>query len=806
MSSTTRAGRHFLATAHRPILVAALGAFALIAVAAPATAGAVQPKVTGHATTEAPATTTKAASAHVVASVDGPGNDFPASNWRADIGKVAFSSPTIAEIDNQRVLVIGSLTGYVYVMNAANGDELPGWPKPVDIVAGHPTAVDSSPAVAYLDGPTKPPTIIVGAGSLFVPNQEGGVEAFWASGAVRFIFHTKATFNEWGSAGGGAYDNSVFASPAVGDIRGDGQLDIVFGSYDHYIYALQPDGQEVPGFPMNNTDTIWSSPALFDVTGTGKDDIYTGADATGLDGCHGGWLYDIRYVDGAPRIVWRDCRPQAFWSSPAIGVINDTGRAAVVIGTSWDTAYTSHDASNLVYAFYAATGLAVPGWPVHTNGPTFGSPAIGSLNGSSQEDVVDSSCAHCAGTPGPQEGTVEAWTGTGQHLWTATLNQYEVLGSPVLVDLTHSGGNDVVIGNTYGMYLLSGRTGGFIYGTGLVRAPYSNSPKPLAFTCAVENSAAVTDVPGQGWRLFDACGGPDATGYVYSYPFAVAPADPPAWPEFRMDATHDGDDPPAAPETTPGCKAPSASAGYRFIAGDGGVFNFAGLPYCGSTAAVALSTPVIGLAATHDDGGYWVATADGCVYAFGNAAWYGSMEGQPVAGSIVSLVAAPNGLGYYLLSSTGKIYPFGDVPFWGDASGMAIASPFVTMVIDPVTQGYWLVEANGNVYAWNAPNHGGLANIRLTAPIVGMSANPTGTGYWMVASDGGIFAFGGVHFLGSMGGHHLNQPIVGMATNPDTGGYWLVARDGGIFSYDAPFYGSTGGIRLNQPIVGMSTT
>jgi hypothetical protein len=555
---------------------------------------------------------------------------------------------------------------------------------------------------------------------------------------------------------------------------------------------------------MNNTDTIWSSPALFDVTGTGKDDIYTGADATGLDGCHGGWLYDIRYVDGGPRIVWRICKPQAFWSSPAIGYINTSGRAAVVIGTSWDLAYTSHNASNLIYAFYADDGAPVPGWPVHTDGPTFGSPAIGSLNGAGQEDVIDSSCAHCV--PGGPAATVEAWTGTGQHLWTTTLNEYEVLGSPVLVDLTGSGGNDVVIGNTLGMYLLNGRTGGFLYGTGPTQLPpTSTSSKPLAFTCAVENSAAVTDVPGQGWRLYDACGGPDDTGYVYSYPFLTAPADAPAWPEFRMDATHDGDDPPAAPDSTPGCKVPPTSGGYRFIAGDGGVFNFDGLPYCGSTASVHLSTPIIGLAATKDDGGYWVATADGCVYAFGDAKWYGSMQAQPIAGSIVSIVAAPNGSGYYLLSSTGKIYPFGKVPFWGDASGVKISSPFVAMVMDPVTQGYWLVEANGTVYAWNAHNYGGLASIRLSAPVVGMSANPTGTGYWMVASDGGIFAFGAVHFLGSMGGHHLNQPIVGMSTNPKTGGYWLVARDGGIFSYDAPFFGSTGAIRLNQPIVGMST-
>src|ERR1700691_3022577 len=138
MSSTIRAGWHLLRTARRPFLVAALGAFAVVAVAAPASAGAVG------ATAKPHAVATDAAAAHAVVKADSAGDSFPAFNWRADIGKVAFSSPTIAEIDNVRALVIAALTGYVYVMNAATGAELPGWPRPVDIVAGHPTAVDSS--------------------------------------------------------------------------------------------------------------------------------------------------------------------------------------------------------------------------------------------------------------------------------------------------------------------------------------------------------------------------------------------------------------------------------------------------------------------------------------------------------------------------------------------------------------------------------------------------------------------------------------------------------------------------------------
>ena len=69
---------------------------------------------------------------------------------------------------------------------------------------------------------------------------------------------------------------------------------------------------------------------------------------------------------------------------------------------------------------------------------------------------------------------------------------------------------------------------------------------------------------------------------------------------------------------------------------------------------------------------------------------------------------------------------------------------------------------------------------------VALSASQSVPAYWTVASDGGVFAFGGLPFLGSMGGRHLNAPMVGIA--PTTGlqgangtGYWTVASDGGVF-------------------------
>ena len=179
---------------------------------------------------------------------------------------------------------------------------------------------------------------------------------------------------------------SVFATPAVGDVQGNGQQDIVFGSYDHYIYALNPYGKLLPGFPIDRADTIWSSPALVDYAHNGRDDIIMGGDASGLAGldgkpCFGGWLTDYRYSPRtrSPHLIWQVCVGQTVWSSPAIGVINSTHRLAVVVGTSFNPAYRESRATDELFAYYLANRAPVPGWPVKTVGPSFGSPAIASL-------------------------------------------------------------------------------------------------------------------------------------------------------------------------------------------------------------------------------------------------------------------------------------------------------------------------------------------------------------------------------------------------------------------------------------------
>ncbi len=204
------------------------------------------------------------------------------------------------------------------------------------------------------------------------------------------------------------------------------------------------------------------------------------------------------------------------------------------------------------------------------------------------------------------------------------------------------------------------------------------------------------------------------------------------------------DDGPAATYAAP------APAGYWLVGTDGGVFSYGGARFHGSTGAMKLNQPIVGMAPTPSAQGYWMVASDGGIFAFGDATFSGSMGAQKLNKSIVGMASTPSGNCYWMVASDGGIFAFGDARFFGSTG-----------------------------------------SIKLNKPIVGMAPTPSGNGYWMVASDGGIFAFGDATFFGSTGSIKLNQPINAMASTPSGRGYWLAGVDGGVFAFgDAVFHGA----------------
>ena len=169
------------------------------------------------------------------------------------------------------------------------------------------------------------------------------------------------------------------------------------------------------------------------------------------------------------------------------------------------------------------------------------------------------------------------------------------------------------------------------------------------------------------------------------------------------------------------------------------------------------------MAATADGSGYWLVASDGGIFSFGDANFYGSTGAVHLNKPIVGIAATPDGKGYWLVASDGGIFSFGDANFYGSTGGMSSTS---------------------RSWAWPSPPRprllaGGLRrwHLRLrrrqllrvdrrhplNKPIVGMASTPDGEGYWMVASDGGIFSFGDASSMVRPEGIHLTSPTVAIS-------------------------------------------
>ena len=248
------------------------------------------------------------------------------------------------------------------------------------------------------------------------------------------------------------------------------------------------------------------------------------------------------------------------------------------------------------------------------------------------------------------------------------------------------------------------------------------------------------------------------------------------------------------------------SKGYWLVASDGGIFSFGDAHFYGSTGALTLKAPIVGMTATPDGKGYWLVASDGGIFSFGDAHFYGSTGALTLKAPIVGMTATPDGKGYWLVASDGGIFSFGDAHFYGSTGALTLKAPIVGMAVTPDGKGYWLVASDGGIFSFgDAHFYGSTGALTLKAPIVGMTATPDGKGYWLAASDGGIFSFGDAHFYGSTGAFKLAKPIIGLLATPDGEGYQLVASDGGVFDFgNAKFYGSTGAFKLAKPIIGVA--
>jgi peptidase C25-like protein/flagellar hook capping protein FlgD/VCBS repeat protein/fibronectin type III domain protein len=292
------------------------------------------------------------------------------------------------------------------------GNELPGWPKTIDIPSINQAANPvGSVCLGDLDADGKP-EVFATVGKIVFGWHPNGVEirdgdgdpltngVFALTGSM-FSYGTPSVANVdadpyreliAGMRDGKLYvfrhdgtnypgfpfnaGGDITTGPAVGDIDRDGRMEIVFGSSDGFVHALRTDLTEAAGFPkaMPLNEDWDSSPALGDVTGDGAPDIAIGSSD--------GFLHLINGMNGTepagfPVNLASGPNPVATRSSPVLADVDGNGSVDILIG----------DRNGLLHA-YNPQGLPLAGFPIQTGNRIEFGPAVGDMDGDGLTEIA----------------------------------------------------------------------------------------------------------------------------------------------------------------------------------------------------------------------------------------------------------------------------------------------------------------------------------------------------------------------------------------------------------------------------------
>jgi hypothetical protein len=288
---------------------------------------------------------------------------------------------------------------------------------------------------------------------------------------------------------------------ALGDLQGTGQLDIVMGAWDGHVYAWQPNGKLVPGWPVSTDPPnplpkpgacatgkciyardykIATTPVLVDINGTGRPDVVVAVQDT---------EFGSEPVGGAPVYGFVEGYSSEGNNHPGGARLPNFPVALEAAEQGYGTAqdFITEGVQTPV-AFDGATGpqlVANPGLftsqriDLRTGATTKESPgsipaergvnpssslvhftttaSLGKLNGTTLTAVQGSSATTDVVTgvvekPGKGirvRSAVEAWnpeTGANLAQYTQPLQGLAFLSAPALADVTGEGKPDIILG------------------------------------------------------------------------------------------------------------------------------------------------------------------------------------------------------------------------------------------------------------------------------------------------------------------------------------------------------------------------
>ena len=539
-----------------------------------------------------------------------------------------FSTAAVADVysDGNNEIISGgeSTAGTAYGQTYANGGQIRILSSAGNWGTGNPAGglichydttqniASSSPAVGqFLTGGAV--GIVIGDGSYF-PGASDTNKVF-------------ALNTGCGLAWSDTLNGETSDSPALADVEGNGQLDVVEGTTAGTVYVLNgTNGATVWSAPTSGQ--VIGSPVTADLTGGGYQDVIvptiSGIDI--FDGRSGSKLTTLGTGDG-------------FESSPLVTDDPDGHLGITAAGFNYGS-------DQGVILHWEIDNTAATGSSVHERGawPQFHhDPQLTGDAGTPAPPPLEVPCNAPRG--GPDGYLLSASDGGvfdyGNIPFCGSTGGIHLNKPVVATALTHDGG---------GYWEVASDGGIFSFGD----AGFFGSMGGQPLNAPIVGMAATSD--GKGYWLLAADGGVFNFGDAHF--FGSTGAMHLNRPMVGMAATSDGQ-------------------GYWLVASDGGIFNYGDAHFLGSMGGQSLNSPVVGIAADRATGGYWEVARDGGIFSFG-APFYGSTGSLQLNAPIVGMEAGPNGSGYRFVASDGGIFTY-DEPFFGSMGGTPLNKPVVGM-------------------------------------------------------------------------------------------------------------------------------
>lgn len=295
----------------------------------------------------------------------------------ARVDGVGAASPVFTDLDGDGTseLVLGTDDGWIHAWRA-DRSELPGFPVrtpaspwwPSASAAAADAGTDRHSGALMLGGPAVGDLDRDGTREIVAGDLNGRVTVWSSTGVQLASVGVDPAFSRDDVAAQDRFNRTkpgFAASPSLGDLDGDGDLEIVAAALDRHVYAWHHDGEPVTGFPVLVVDPAKVSavdPVTHRVTfapGSGVDDggeLLATPTLADLDG------------DGRPEIViggqeQYEETPNIGDGAGAVALFAATGSA----GNSRAYAISPDGASSTVSPAVSSHPNAqafLPGWPV----------------------------------------------------------------------------------------------------------------------------------------------------------------------------------------------------------------------------------------------------------------------------------------------------------------------------------------------------------------------------------------------------------------------------------------------------------